>query len=546
MKLRRTAWAVGIVASGAVVLGGAASCSSNTPAAVAVGTGCTLNSDCDNPLVCIYQTCHQECASDRDCNQPVGSFCIFQNGSGVCLTPAEQTCADSGTCKVTGTSCNSSDGQCHQNCSPTSGCATGDVCATVTVSGQPGSVCFETGSVPEGGVLVEAGGPTEGGSNEGGGSSSGGPSDGGGGGDSTVDAPLTGGILGFTPSNLGTVTFADGGIPLTPEGGTPILGADGGIDFSDAPTVTVSGNANQSSLPAPLTIVQSDGSLAHLYVMKQFTVDSSAVLAPTDQVPIILAVQGPVDIQGTISVSAYQYDGYAGATTWGGAGTAQGPGGGGNGFVQNYPASGGGGGTFCGVGGKGGASSGTPTPGGSTYGNATITPLTAGSGGGYVNGYQWGAGGGAIQISSGTSIRVRGVGIVTAGGGSAYGGGGSGGAIILEAPTLTIEGNVSANGGGGGAFCTNCTSEYGTGGEGNNTSAPGGTDGAGVQSGGAGAAGATTNGGDGNAGDGGGHFGGGGGGAGWIRLNSQSGKANITGTISPDLTTTCASQGTLH
>ena len=40
--------------------------------------------------------------------------------------------------------------------------------------------------------------------------------------------------------------------------------------------------------------------------------------------------------------------------------------------------------------------------------------------------------------------------------------------------------------------------------------------------------------------------GGGGGGAGFIRINTQAGSATLSGTLSPDATTKCMTQGTLH
>jgi len=71
-------------------------------------------------------------------------------------------------------------------------------------------------------------------------------------------------------------------------------------------------------------------------------------------------------------------------------------------------------------------------------------PLLAGSAGGYYSGTSYsGFSGGGVQISSATSIIIRNVGLINAGGAGAYGGGGSGGAILLEAPTVTVQGTLA-------------------------------------------------------------------------------------------------------
>jgi hypothetical protein len=531
-RRRTVAWAVALAPVSILVALGTPSCSSKSSAGAGqLASGCSLNSDCADPLICIFALCHQACNAQRDCTT-AGAICDKINGNGVCELPQEVACTGTGTstCQQGLTCANQ---QCRTPCqNAATDCLEEQVCSSGACydPSQLDAAASETGPASEGGTGTDGGGGT----------------------DATSDGPaIEAGALGYVPSNFGSITIADGGVPVVPEGGTSIFGGDGGIDWDNAPTVTITGTCNNTvnCLPAPIVITLTDGAgftfPANLYVMKAFTVASSALLAPTDTVPMIFAVLGPVDVQGTISVTANTYQGFAGANSWGGTSSPQGPGAGGNGFTTNYPTSGGGGGTFCGVGGKGFAPSGTQAPGGSPYGNATITPLVAGSAGGYVDTTQWGAGGGALQISSGASIHIRAVGVITAGGGSAYGGGGSGGSILLEAPSIFIEGNVAANGGGGGGFSTSFTSTYGVDGYPSGLPAPGGVVG-GVQIGGSGSAAAIVKGSDGNPSDAGiTLYGGGGGGAGWIRLNSGDGGAGITGTLSPDLTTSCATQGTL-
>ncbi len=161
--------------------------------------------------------------------------------------------------------------------------------------------------------------------------------------------------------------------------------------------------------------------------------------------------------------------GFAGAaggdgltTNTGGAGLGPGGGGGGSGS-----SAGGGGGGY-------GSNGSTPPPvcgsgshgaGGASYGSALLRPIMGGSGGGggggnwgYTYGGGGGGGGGAILIASSTSITVNSQAGMYAdggqGGSGAYGGGGgSGGAIRLIAPTITMLGTLSAQGGSGGSSC---------------------------------------------------------------------------------------------
>lgn len=199
------------------------------------------------------------------------------------------------------------------------------------------------------------------------------------------------------------------------------------------------------------------------------------------------------------------------------------------------------GGSFCGVGGQSLATGSNSAP--APYGTPELVPLVAGSDGGRGVG-KGGLAGGAVALIAGTSVTINGT--VTAPGGGAdrgdYGaggtpglGGGSGGAILLEAPTVTITGAVAANGGGGsdpgtlaGARGTNGrtkTTAAGVGGPGS-----GGTDIDGAN-GGTTTIGATS------------LNGGGGGGAGRIRVNAAT--RNVTGEVSPALTTTCGTAGAL-
>ena len=144
---------------------------------------------------------------------------------------------------------------------------------------------------------------------------------------------------------------------------------------------------------------------------------------------------------------------------------------------------------------------------GLTYGTAAIIPLIGGSAGGASDANSYG--GGALQISAGQSITVSAFGAINAGGSGTTnvdgsGGGASGGAILLEAPTVAIAGNLGANGGGGMSGTS-----AGADATANSTAASGA-----VPYGGAGSAGTAINGTSGTSGTGANATGGGGGGAG--------------------------------
>ncbi len=213
-----------------------------------------------------------------------------------------------------------------------------------------------------------------------------------------------------------------------------------------------------------------------------------------------------------------------------------------------------GGGGHGGTGGTGGGTGGGI--GGSIFGDATITMLVGGGGGGGGpggGGGDGGGGGGAVQLVSNTSITISATGGINAGGcggglgaggGSDGGGGaGAGGTILLEAPTIDLDGSLAVNGGGGGGS-GGSPGTNGSNGALDRLPAPGGAAGAGGGGGaigGTGAAGAGPNGGTGNDA---GRDSGGGGGIGRIRLNARAIDVLDPTKLSPNLddtNSTCTS-----
>jgi hypothetical protein len=472
--------------------GTVASCSS-TLAPGMLATGCSLNSDCNSPLVCVFGLCHAACAQSRDC--PAGERCVSSSsGTNVCQLPAESTCSKSSPC-ATGLVCGMGM-QCRNSCKSKGDCKVpGDLCEE--------DACYSPMEAAEAGLLDAGHDATvDGGSDTGADTSP--PRD------ARHDSPAAdagcvvpeagspeAGPLGFVTSNFNgnALLYADGG-PIPTTGGKDA----GAIDWTGAPDIVVMTNCVSttadlaSCLPGvtPVTITIAKGPptcepacLADLYVLNSLTIpsgDSISLYSSPDTNPatnpIILAVRTTVKIQGALNLSAGA--GTAGYGHFPGPGgypfhtTTLGPGAGGNGETPTqYPDSDPGGAGFCGSGGKGGFTSGTESPGGGPYGTPTIIPLLGGSAGGLATGGNYpGAGGGGLQISAGSNISVTNVGVVAANGGGYYGGGGSGGAILLEAPSITIDGVVVANGGGGGSYF-HPGAAYGQNGQLNNNSAVG-------------------------------------------------------------------------
>ncbi|MDH5672087.1 MAG: hypothetical protein OEZ06_08055 [Myxococcales bacterium] len=333
------------------------------------------------------------------------------------------------------------------------------------------------------------------------------------------------------------------------------------IDTGDPVTFT-----NYCGLaPTPVIVGQIAGPDAVVLPLSSLTIAAGTTLRVVGSRPLIFAVNGNVNIDGTLSARAIGPQPGAG----GNISCSAGIGGGDADDLDSGDGGGGGGGGGFAVGGGGGGNGNRGASGrvgGGVEGNPELIPLRGGcpggrggyGGRGTNGGRLGGGGGGAVQISAAGEILVRATGAVTAGGGGAQpgaddedggGGGGSGGAILLEAGTVTTESGAWLTAGGGGGAAGNETSSPngnpGTDGLVRNTArAPGGTSpGYGGDGGQGGAqAGAATNGGAGDcnllclsAGAGGG---GGGGGIGRIRINAAY-TCTLAASTSPGISTSC-------
>ncbi len=345
----------------------------------------------------------------------------------------------------------------------------------------------------------------------------------------TDSGPVQGADAGpWTPSNF-TLTQAGTVTPIA------IDENDNCTASTDDGTWSCGGSSVPTAPPFVNVQLPNAGGDATLWVMSTFTLETTNTLTVSGTKPAIFYVIGAVLINAPIVVTAGELTsgvGVGGSGTTGGVATA-----------------GGGGGSYCGLGGTGfpiADSGAAVTAPGARYGNATLIPLLAGTSGG-VTAYNGASGGGALQITSSTSITIPAGGSILAGGGvdsvANYAtningsGGGSGGAILLEAPTVAVAGNLSANGSGGAD-----STDYGTAATiAASPSLGGGT------GGGEGSYGGVLTGGNGTGGTGGALAGGGGGGAGYIRINTSNSSA-VAGIITPSIAAVdagCASIGPL-
>ena len=264
----------------AVAVAGASCGSSGSAPLVGLSAGCSLNSDCDSPLICVFSRCHAACNDSADCM--AGERCVPAGGDAgavnVCQLPGESQCSAGSPCfggEVCGT-----DDQCRAPCQTSASCLSMQTCLTI---GASGGACYDPNDAYDKTALAAAdGGPLDASTTQPDAMTAG---------DAPGDAPFApnpeAGPLGFTPSNF-TLTGLDAG-----------QGGDAG-----ASDVMVTQSCNDSScLPAPATILTNSGTSAALYVFDSLTVVKSAALRFTGTLPIIVVVQTTANIQGQILVN---------------------------------------------------------------------------------------------------------------------------------------------------------------------------------------------------------------------------------------------------
>jgi hypothetical protein len=146
--------------------------------AAKLAQGCSINSDCEDKLVCVFERCHKECDADRDCTAPLR--CMRgdedEGETNVCQLEDEIACERDKDCK--GDQECGVDDECRDPCSDEDACLPGLLCAA---SGECASTDPKKDQLDENGNILRkesgiGGAPGAGGASGAGGS---GPSGGG-------------------------------------------------------------------------------------------------------------------------------------------------------------------------------------------------------------------------------------------------------------------------------------------------------------------------------------------------------------------------------
>jgi hypothetical protein len=374
-------------------------------------------------------------------------------------------------------------------------------------------------------------------------------------GGSAMDTPCGWGCIGGSDAHCAHVVPAgSGGVEL--DGVTPAdadstsLAALAAITLTDVTFDSDFGKIGTNTMPElfhnAMTGVdkgidfQRRGTLIAMWRFKSLTLTGTIKLVGSRS--IALVADGPITINGTVVASGECSSFIAGPGGFNGGSAAGMTGreptdsmGGGQGAPTS--SSGGGGGGHGSIGGNG-----ETAIGGKAWGDPDVPTLFGGAGGGAGSGGgmfgRGGGGGGALQLVTNTSVVITTGGINAGGcGGKAGtgnadsgGGGGAGGTILIEAPTIMINGALAANGGGGGGGGGGNATSGGNGAL-DRTPALGGEADGNLEQGGAGAVGGTAA----QAGGTGTNPGGGGGGIGRIRINTRNGSPvdTTSATLSP-------------
>ena len=122
--------------------------------------GCSINSDCNAPLICALGRCHTQCQESRDCDS--NARCVMSPAGGVCTVPEEWRCA----ADCLGALVCASDQRCRNNCQGQGQgqgqgkdqCIAGQTCAAGGVCADPKDVDSEGKLLPPPAVDAGAGG----------------------------------------------------------------------------------------------------------------------------------------------------------------------------------------------------------------------------------------------------------------------------------------------------------------------------------------------------------------------------------------------------
>ncbi|RYZ07396.1 MAG: hypothetical protein EOO73_12130 [Myxococcales bacterium] len=185
--------------------------------AAKLAQGCSINSDCEGDLVCVFERCHIACNEDEDCTDPLRCVRGADGQANVCQLEDEVGCDRDRDCpgeQVCGV-----DEECRDSCREDDECIAGQVCA---VSAECASTDPGKDELDElGNIVLEgaenggsAGAPAAGGASSGG-SSTGGEESGSGGSGGTLSAAGQSASAGDSNGSAGE---AAGGVDSGPTG----------------------------------------------------------------------------------------------------------------------------------------------------------------------------------------------------------------------------------------------------------------------------------------------------------------------------------------
>jgi len=137
---------------------------SNERSRATLAHGCSINSDCEDPLVCVFERCHAACSVDRDCGGAQRCVKSSSESASVCQLPDELACQKDKDCP--GQQVCAPDDECRDSCTGSSDCADQQVCVATgqCASLVPGKDHLDaqgnliSGSGGGGGAATHAGG----------------------------------------------------------------------------------------------------------------------------------------------------------------------------------------------------------------------------------------------------------------------------------------------------------------------------------------------------------------------------------------------------
>jgi hypothetical protein len=223
--------------------------------AAGLSESCSINTDCRDPLVCVFERCHEACEADRDC--PPSQRCVLgpSEDLNVCQLPDEVDCVNDKDCP--GEQVCGIDDECRDPCETDGDCTPTQICAN---SGECASTDPGRDSLDDEGNILGAGGQSGSGGQRGTGGNGGslGRAGGRGSGDAGAgDAGEGGSPSSGSSGDGGSSNDGDGGSSNDGDGGSPTGSAAGGEGGSVAGGEAGMGGATENE---PDTYVEtSDG-----------------------------------------------------------------------------------------------------------------------------------------------------------------------------------------------------------------------------------------------------------------------------------------------